>query len=395
MTSGNERPLTILQVVTTAVGGDWFHDQAVGLVRRGHTVLAVVPAEGPLATRLRASGVEVRIVPLCGWRPRQLPRVANAELRLIKLIREFKPDVVHAHLLKAIIACRVANLFGRPNARVSQIAGAAHLRSPLFRGMDRLTLPCDDVVIGSCTAFAERYRRMGARRVAVSHYGCDVHRLDPTASGAAFRAEHGLDPATPTVGIIAHMYPTRIRAFRDIGVKGHEVLIDAVPRLLSRVPDVQVFIVGDDLASAGTYREDLYRRAERLGVADRVRFTGHRADVQNVIAAMDVLVNASLDESASYSMVEALLMEKGVVASDVGGLPDTVQHRETGLLVPPADPVALADAVADLLGDAQWRRTMGQLGRQRCLRRFDIDRTVSNVETIYRTTLAARRRGAR
>jgi glycosyltransferase involved in cell wall biosynthesis len=384
------RPLRVLQVTTTATGGSWFHDQVTGLARRGHQVRAVVPADGPLTARLRAAGVPTEVLPLCGWRPHQLPRVAAAELRLVRLVRRFRPDVVHAHLLKAHVVCRLARLAGSGGLHINQVTGVSHLRSPVLRRIDLATLPGVDVLIGSCQAFAERYRQLGARSVAVSHYGCDVHRWDPAASGAGFRSEFGLDPATPTVGMVAHLYPTRLRAFRDIGVKGHEVLIDAVPRLLARVPAAHVFVVGDEFAGDGGYRRALQERTARLGVAGRVHFTGHRSDVQNVLAGLDVLVNPSLEESACYAMVEALLMAKGAVASDVGGLPDTVQHGETGLLVPPGDPAALAAAVADLLADPPRRRAMGRLGRERCLRRFDIQRTVAEVEAVYRRALAAR-----
>ncbi|MEV1146731.1 glycosyltransferase family 4 protein [Micromonospora sp. NPDC049799] len=377
-------------MTTTPNGGSWFFDQVVGLAHRGHHVRAVVPGEGSLATRLRAADIPTEIVPLCGWRPRQLPRVAAAELRLVRLIRDFRPDVVHAHLLKANVACRIARLVGGRGLHINQVTGISHLHSPILRRIDLATLSRADVLIGSCTAFAERYRGFGARRVAVSHYGCDVHRLDPATPGDAFRGEFGLAPGTPTVGMVAHMYPTRIRAFQDIGVKGHEVLIDAVQGLLARVPAAHVFVVGDEFVGTGDYRRSLEERAARLGITDRLHFTGHRDDIQNVLAAMDVLVNPSLEESACYAMIEALLMEKGAVASNVGGLPDTVQHGETGLLVPPGDAPALANAIADLLTDPERRRQMGRLGRLRCLERFDIARTVADVEEVYRTALAER-----
>ncbi|MEU5908109.1 glycosyltransferase family 4 protein [Micromonospora sp. NPDC047467] len=386
----NERPLRVLQVTSTAVGGDWFHDQVTGLARLGHDVCAVVPGEGPLTARLRAAGVRTEIVPMSGWRPQQLPRVAAAQLRLIRLIRRFRPDVVHGHLVKANIVCRLATLVVRRPLLVNQIAGVVHLRSPLFKRIDRATLPRVDVLIGSCHAFADQYRRLGARAVTVSHYGCDVHRLDPTVSGQPFRAEFGLTADTPTVGMLAHMYRSRLQAFQDIGFKGHEVFIDAAPRLLSRVPAAHLFVVGDDFTGDVGYRRDLEERAARLGVADRVHFTGRRSDVQGVLAGLDVAVTPSLEESASYATVEALLMERGVVASDVGGLPDTVQHGESGLLVPPADPEALADAVIDLLESPQQRAAMGRLGRDRCLHLFDIERTVADVEAIYRAALDGR-----
>jgi glycosyltransferase involved in cell wall biosynthesis len=385
-----DRPLRILQVTATSAGGAWFRDQVTGLAALGHTVRAVLPGEGPLSRQLRAAGIPVTVIRFGGSRVRQLPRIVAAEARLVRLVRAFRPDVIHAHLLKAVISGRLAGLAAWPALQVSQVPGTVHLQSPLLRWLDVATLAADDLVIGSCQAIAEQYRAMGARRVAVSYYGCDVHRLDPGSSGAAFRREFGLATDTPTVGMLAHMYPTRLRAFQAAGVKGHEVFVDAAPLILALVPGARLFVVGDELAGDGGYRRGLEARAAALGLAGRVIFTGHRDDTAAVLAALDVVAVPSISESASYAVVEALLMERGVVASSVGGLPDTVRDGETGLLVPPADPAALAGAVARLLADPAWRRQLGRRGRSRCLRQFDIEATVAQLAGLYRSALAER-----
>jgi glycosyltransferase involved in cell wall biosynthesis len=384
-----DRQLRILQVTATSVGGAWFHDQVTGLARLGHTVHAALPGAGPLPDQLRASGIRVEIIPFPGRRLRQLPQVAATELRLLRLVRAFRPDVIHAHLPKAVLSCRFAALGYQRALRVSQMPGTVHLHSPLVRWLDQATLWRDDVVIGSCQAIADRYRAMGARRVAVGYYGCDVHRIDPLTSGAAFRGEFGLAADTPTVGMVAHMYPTRLRAFQAAGVKGHEVFLDAAPLILERLPQARLFVVGDELVGDGSYRRRLEVRAAALGVSRAVHFTGYRPDVASVLAGLDVVVSPSIEESACYTMVEALLMEKGVVASDVGGLPDTVQHGKTGMLVPPADPAALARAVTELLADPGQRQEMGRRGREHCLRQFDINATVASVEAVYLDALHA------
>ena len=392
-----DKSLRILQVTATPVGGAWFYDQVTGLTRLGHTVCAVLPGDGPLARRLLGAGIRVEIVPFRGRRIHQLPRVTAAELGLLKLVRAFRPDVIHAHLLKAVLSARLAALGYPPALRVSQLPGTVHLHSPLLRWLDQVTLSRDDVVIGSCQAIAGRYRAMGARSVAVGYYGCDVGKLDPETSGHNFRREFGLADATPTIGMVAHMYPTRLRAFRGTGVKGHEVFIDATPLILQRSPGARLFIVGGELAGNGGYKRELEARAAGLGLAGRVHFTGHRTDIGSVLAGLDVVVNPSMEESASYAMVEALLMEKGVVASNVGGLPDTVRHGETGLLVPPGDPAALAAAVTELLADPGRRHALGRRGRDHCLRQFDIKATVANLEAVYRQSLdqlPGTRRGA-
>ncbi len=383
------QPLRILQVASTAVGGDWFYDQVTGLARLGHTVCAVLPGQGPLADRLRAGQVPVEIIPfgltrrLGDW-----PQLTAAEVRLLRFVRAFRPDVIHSHLIIASLCCRLATLGYRNALRVSQVPGTLRFVNPILRFMDRWSLWRDDVVIGSCRAIADEYRAMGARSVVVSYYGCDVRRVDPGASGAAFRREFGLADATPTVGMVAYMYPNGLRAFRQVGVKGHEVFLDAAPLILQRVPDARLFVVGDELAGSGAYRRSLEARVAALGLAGRVWFTGFRSDITSVMAGLDVVVNPSIEESACYTMVEALLMRKGVVASDVGGLPDTVQHGETGLLVPPGDPAALAGAVAALLADPQRRRELGSRGRERCLRRFDINNTVAQIDNLYRAALS-------
>ncbi|WP_165845451.1 glycosyltransferase family 4 protein [Streptacidiphilus pinicola] len=384
--------MRILQITSTAVGGSWFHDQVAGLARLGNEVCAVLPREGPLADRLRAiDGVRVEIIPFgLSRRLRQWPGIIRGQWRLTRFVRGYRPDVVHAHLIIAMLAARAASACYREALMVSQVPGLVHLRMAPFRILDRISLRRDDLVLGSCRAIAARYRAMGARAVEVSYYGCDVHRFDPAASAQPFRSEFALSRTTPAVGMVAYMYPSRFRDFREIGVKGHEVFIDAVPLILRRHPDARFFVVGDELVGDGWYRRGLEDRAARLGVADRVEFTGLRSDIASVMAGLDVLVNPSLDESACYTAAEALLMRKGVVATEVGGLPDTVQHGRTGLLVPPADPAALAQAVDELLADPERRRELADRGRELVLRQFDIAGTAGQVNELYHRTLATR-----
>ncbi|MEO5877794.1 MAG: glycosyltransferase family 4 protein [Streptosporangiaceae bacterium] len=388
---GGPRPLRIVQITSTAVGGSWFYDQVRGLTELGNEVCTVLPREGPLADRLRGiSGVRVEIIPFgLSRRIRQLPRLLGAQWQLMKFLRDFQPDVIHSHLIIAMLVSRVASLGSRSALVVSQVPGLVHLRMLPFRLLDRLSLRLDDLVLGSCKAIARRYQAMGARAVEVSYYGCDVHRFDPHTPPDTFRREFGISEGTPTIGMLAYMYPSKFRDFREIGVKGHEVFIDAVPLILQQYSNARFFVVGDELIGDGEYRRALELRAARLGVGDRIQFTGFRSDLNSVIAGLDVLVNPSMDESACYTVVEALLMLKGVVATDVGGLPDTVRHGRTGLLIPPADPTALAQAVATLVADPATRREMAGHGRELALRQFDIARTVSQVDDLYRQALAA------
>jgi glycosyltransferase involved in cell wall biosynthesis len=331
----------------------------------------------------------VEIIPFgLSRRLRQLPQLARAEWQLARFIRAYRPDVIHAHLIIAILACRVAAIGYRQGLVVSQIPGLVHLRiRPLFL-LDRISLGLDDLTIGSCQAIADRYREMGARSVAVSYYGCDVGRFDPMTSPVPFRSQFSLDSGTPAVGMVAYMYPSRIRDFREFGVKGHEVFIDAAPLIAARHPAARFFVVGDELIGNGDYRRTLEARAAATGVGDRITFTGLRSDIDSVMAGLDILVNPSMDESACYTVAEALLMRKGVIATNVGGLPDTVKHHETGLLIPAADSAALAEAVCQLLDAPDLVTALAERGRKLVLEQFDIRSTAAQVEALYRAALS-------
>lgn len=387
--------MRILQVVGTATGGEWFARQVIELARRGHEVVAVLPGDGPLRDALPREQVRSRIVPLKGFGLLHAARAARAEWELVRIARAFSPDVIHYHLFKAIVMGRVAARLANVPVRVSQWPGSVHLDVPLLRTLDRVTMPIDHVVIGSCTAIAEEYRARGARSVAVVHYGLDTSAIDPSSAphrdaAAEVRRELGLPADTPLVGMVGHMYPTTIPQFREVGIKGHETFISAARLLAGARPATRFLVVGDEFAGDGSYRRRLESLSRQLGLAERMLFLGHRPDATRLMAAMDVVAVPSLRESASYVAMEALLLRRAVVASRAGGLPDTIRDGETGTLVPPAEPTALADAIAGLLDDPARRAQLGLRGRDHVIATFDIRRTVDALEDVYDAARRAR-----
>jgi glycosyltransferase involved in cell wall biosynthesis len=152
-------------------------------------------------------------------------------------------------------------------------------------------------------------------------------------------------------------------------LKGHEILLQAAQQVLSQRPDAYFLIVGDGLKpeERGAYPAALRQMAGKLGLGNRVIFTGFRKDVPQILAAVDIPVIPSLTENLGGA-VEPLLMEKPVVASHVGGLPDLVINGETGFTVPPRDPNALAVAILRLAAlSPEMRRTWGRRGRQKTI----------------------------
>ena len=158
--------------------------------------------------------------------------------------------------------------------------------------------------------------------------------------------------------------------------KGHAVLLEAARRLGSTASPVRYVFCGD-----GSAREALTTAAQPLG--DRVRFAGFQRDVAPCLAAADIVALPSLHEGLGVAALEAMAAARPVVASRVGGLAEVVVPRETGLLVPPEDPAALAEALATLIADPATRARLGEAGRARVLAHYSAARMAEGTLACY------------
>jgi len=169
--------------------------------------------------------------------------------------------------------------------------------------------------------------------------------------------------------------------------KGHRALIDAMAELLRR-PEVFLVLVGD----GSPLLEDLRAHVNACGLQEKVRFTGRRSDIPNVLAGFDVFALASEQEALGTAFLEASAAGLPVVGTDVGGVSETVVNGVTGLLVPVHDQMALADAIRTLIDDPEQRRTLGRAGMRlvRGSDRFTLEGLARQTEQCYRRWLAER-----
>jgi glycosyltransferase involved in cell wall biosynthesis len=165
-------------------------------------------------------------------------------------------------------------------------------------------------------------------------------------------------------------------------VKGFEYLIEALARLKVAAPKVRLVLAGE-----GPLRGKLEALARRTGVGDSVHFVGFQADIQQVYDALDVFVLSSLSEALPYVLLEAMATELPCVGSNVGGVPEIIAPGETGFLVPPSESAALAVALQALLESPASRQRMGQAGRERILRDFNIRDMVRRTIQVYKDLL--------
>jgi glycosyltransferase involved in cell wall biosynthesis len=204
--------------------------------------------------------------------------------------------------------------------------------------------------------------------VRVVHSAVDPDALHPQRSRQATRAAEGLDPAAPLL----------LAAAALVRRKGLDVLIEALARLRGRGLEPALWIAGE-----GPERARLERLARAHELSARLRFLGQRRDVPDLLCACDALVLPSRREGLGVAALEAMALARPVVASRAGGLREAVDHERTGLLVPPGDPEALADALARLLGDPELRRRLGEAGPRWVAREFSLARMVDAYEGLY------------
>ena len=203
-------------------------------------------------------------------------------------------------------------------------------------------------------------------------YGVDTARFAPRDRARA-RAALGLDAERHVVGTIGRLNAQ----------KGHTYLLQAAERLAERRADIEWVIAGD-----GEVRARLEAEARLRGLEQHVRFLGHRSDVPEILAALDVFVLSSNFEGMCFAVAEALAVEVPVVATDVGGVSQSVVDGETGLLVPPRDPAALADAIERLVDDGDEATRLGSAGRQRVEELYDLSEMAAATERLYARVLA-------
>ncbi len=384
----------ILHLCGTASGAPWLLELLRELRTYGHELSVVIAGEdGDLAPALQALGIPYHVLAhdLLAqgdpWRAFQRVR------RLSALLRKVRPDVVHSHLYSSTLAGRIAAWLADVPIRLSMNAGPYFLESPILGDLDIQTAWSDTRVIASCEYVRTLYVSRGVprRKVELVYYGSNASKFNPArADPARVRAELGILPGTPVVGMIAYFYPpppagpTTAPHLANRGLKGHDVLLRAVPRVLESVPDARFVLVGDGWDERGRiYRQDMQHLAAALGVDHAVTFAGHRTDIPDTLAAFDVALQCSLSENLGGS-VEALMMRRPLVVSRTGGLVETVVDGVTGLVVAPDDPDALATAIVRLLADRALAARLAEQGRAFMLDRFTAQRTAADLDALYR-----------
>jgi glycosyltransferase involved in cell wall biosynthesis len=335
----------------------------LGLRALGHRTTLVAHPVGELRRR-SAEGLD--LIPLAPRTELDL----SAAWRVSRLIKQLRPDVVHAHDPHGVAMAALALSMSTERRKPPLVAARRvdfHLRGSSLSRWKYRQVDCFICV-------SEVIRRMlvsdgiPLERTVVVNEGIDLEHVN-AAPPATLHEELWLPHDAPIVGNVAALVPH----------KGQKHLIDAAALVVRDVPDARFIIAGE-----GELRAALERQIREHGLEKHVILLGFRPDVLSLHKAFDVFVMSSVTEGLGTSVLDAMACGKPIVATAAGGIPEVIEDGLTGLLVEPRDPTAMAGAIVRLLGDATLRRQLGEACLATARERFSAERMVLDTLRVYR-----------
>jgi glycosyltransferase involved in cell wall biosynthesis len=361
------------------------------LMADGHSVSVVLPFDGSLGNEMRTVGANVYIQPdlavfsgrifkspmnLLGF----IVRFPVSLCRLIRLIRQVKPDVVHSNT-SVVLTPGLA-------ARLCRIPHVWHIRENyseyrfFWRFYQHYMAVCSSAIVCVSRSIQEQFAgNIQLTKTHVIHNGFPAEEFKPVEPERirAFRDHFHLGDAR-LAGLIGRI---------NIKRKGQNLLVDAVGRLNGRYPDVKFLIIGSVFPGNEWQLEELKRQMESLGVQDRMVMTGDVEDIKAAYASLDIVLMVSeLPEAFSGVVIEGMAMGKPVIGTDVGGTAEQIDPGETGLLIAPRDSRALAGALERLLSSRELVDRLGRNARRRFLTHYELEPFFHRIADIYSRLVA-------
>ncbi|MCD4665495.1 MAG: glycosyltransferase [Bacteroidales bacterium] len=213
------------------------------------------------------------------------------------------------------------------------------------------------------------WRRINPAKIKVIHYGVDISKFN-TSNKILKKKEIGVNGILPILGVVSRLQLE----------KGHIHLLQALLEIVKKFPDTKCIFVG-----SGSYRKELEKKVQMLHLEKNILFLGFRDDIAELLVMMDIFILPSLSEGMPNAVLEAMACSIPVVATSVGGIPEAIINRESGILVPPGDPQALAEQIINLLNISEFRKKIADGARERIKNYFSNDRQFMKFQTLYQS----------
>lgn len=335
-----------------------------GLAARGVDNLLVCAPESAIDKVARRAGIEVCNLGCSG--DLDLPFA----VKLAKLARRVKPDIVHCHSRRGADflggwALALAGIPAVLSRRVDH-EEAALLSRWRYRPYRKV------IAISENVADVLRNAGLDAGRLVTIRSAVDVGSITPRRDCSDFRSEFAINEGDFVIAVIAQLIPR----------KGHRYLFDAMPKLRDRYPGIRVLLFGDGPGEAG-----LRALASELNLEGTVGFAGFREDLDEFLACVDLLVHPAVREGLGVAMLKAAAAGIAVVAFDTAGAREAVAHGSTGVLVPAGDVRKLQKAISLLVDNAEMRRELGEGGRRRMKDEFTVATMAARHMELYESVI--------
>jgi glycosyltransferase involved in cell wall biosynthesis len=379
------RPRVLRIITRLNVGGPATHVLIAnrGLTERGWDTLLVHGSLEPDETQIPLDGFDLPMRHVASM-VRAISPVhdVKAAADLVRIIRDYRPHIIHTHLSKAGLLGRSAAIFSSRAARIHTFHGTVFSgyfgapKSGMIQRAERFLGARSDRIL----ALSERqraellsYRVAPASRIQIVPLGLDLARFG-SVDRAAARKTLGIPKAAVAIVVMSRLVP----------VKRIDRMIRVTAMALASTPALRLYIVGD-----GPERPSLERQASDLGIADRIFFAGWSADAPTWYAAADIVAISSDSEGTPLSLIEAAASGRATVGTDVGGVGDVIADGETGIVVGREDEVALAAALAHMGNDPALRARFEAAAPLRAAG-YAAERLVGDLDSLYRHLLAER-----
>jgi glycosyltransferase involved in cell wall biosynthesis len=368
-----EKPRRLLHVTSTLEDHGYvhliWHFSRLVDPSKYQVVICCMYKGGPYLEKFRELGIEVKNLDMRSYFDlRVVPK-------LVRFIKEKNIDLVHTHI-------RLADWYGRICARLAKVPfifTTVHNTDYWRKGgkywiyalLDKWTMTfCTQIIAVSqgVKDFLQEWQKFNADKITVILNGSVREKYSDSQGSKALKKALSLDDGRLILGVTARL--VRQKALHD--------LLYATREILKQRKDVRVLIVGE-----GPLEKQLKSLTEELQIMENVVFLGFRTDVPAILGMLDIFVMPSAYEGLGLSIVEAMMAGKPVVGTRVSGIEELIVDQRTGILVPPGDPRALAEALLLLMESPQKREEMGQEGKKRAFEFFTIERMTEDLISFY------------
>ncbi|OGL38239.1 MAG: hypothetical protein A2042_06185 [Candidatus Schekmanbacteria bacterium GWA2_38_11] len=342
-----------------------------GLDKERFNPVVLTSKKSEFTRELKKLNIDTEIIKMGMWRKaKSFLRIPVSIFLIQKLIRKKRIDLVHSNTLWD-------NPYGVVPANLRKIPSVCHLRNTFTKDkVKKYFLPRADIIICVSDEIKRCIGRQEGERAITIYNGVDIKRFNDSVNGGGIRREFNIDEKDFLIGVVGRVDRT----------KGQKLLINSFASLAGKYENIKLIIVGESSMRERGYYLGLRKYCNTLKLNKKAIFTGHRKDIPEITAALDLAVFSSLpssNEGFGRSIIEAMAMKKPVIASDTGGVPEVVADGITGELFLSGDQQKLTEAIERLMLDEKRRFTMGEKGYMRVIENFTIEKNVREIEKIY------------